>query len=210
MATKKKFYVVWQGRATGIFDSWEACKAQIDGYAGAQYKSFPTESAARTAFAQNYWQVVGTQKAAAPLRLDAAAERPLTGCVAVDAACSGNPGTMEYRGVLADTGQEVFRMGPYAEATNNVGEFLAIVHALALIDQGRLQVAAIYSDSVTAQAWVRQKHCKSKLAPTAANAPVFDLVRRADAWLATHTLPVKIMKWKTELWGEIPADFGRK
>lgn len=210
MATKKKFYVVWQGRATGIFDSWEACKAQIDGYAGAQYKSFPTESAARTAFAQNYWQVVGTQKAAAPLRFDAAAERPLTGCVAVDAACSGNPGTMEYRGVLADTGQEVFRMGPYAEATNNVGEFLAIVHALALIDQGRLQVAAIYSDSVTAQAWVRQKHCKSKLAPTAANAPVFDLVRRADAWLATHTLPVKIMKWKTELWGEIPADFGRK
>ncbi len=210
MATKKKFYVVWQGRATGIFDSWEACKAQIDGYAGAQYKSFPTESAARTAFAQNYWQVVGTQKAAAPLRFDTAAERPLTGCVAVDAACSGNPGTMEYRGVLADTGQEVFRMGPYAEATNNVGEFLAIVHALALIDQGRLQVAAIYSDSVTAQAWVRQKHCKSKLAPTAANAPVFDLVRRADAWLATHTLPVKIMKWKTELWGEIPADFGRK
>ncbi len=210
MATKQKFYVVWQGRDTGIFDSWEACKAQIDGYEGAQYKSFPTENAAKMAFAQNYWQVVGKKNVVAPPLFDAAVERPLTGCVAVDAACSGNPGTMEYRGVLADTGQEIFHMGPYAEATNNVGEFLAIVHALALIEQGRLQTTAIYSDSVTAQAWVRQKRCKSKLAPTAANAPVFDLMRRAEAWLATHSLPVKILKWHTELWGEIPADFGRK
>lgn len=212
MSAKRKYYVVWRGRETGVFDSWEACKAQIDGYEGAQYKSFPTEHAAQMAFTQNYWQVVGKKNAVAlPLALsDDCADRPLTGCVAVDAACSGNPGTMEYRGVMADTGQEIFRMGPYAEATNNVGEFLAIVHALALIDQGRLHVAAIYSDSVTAQAWVRQKRCKSKLVPTAANAAVFYLVRRADAWLATHTFSVKILKWKTELWGEIPADFGRK
>lgn len=209
MSAKRKYYVVWRGRETGVFSSWEACKAQIDGYEGAQYKSFPTEGAAKMAFAQNYWQVVG-KKPIAPPSFDGMAERPLAGCVAVDAACSGNPGTMEYRGVMADTGQEIFRMGPYAEATNNVGEFLAIVHALALIDQGRLHAAAIYSDSVTAQAWVRQKRCKSKLAPTAANAPVFDLVRRADAWLAAHAVKVKILKWKTELWGEIPADFGRK
>lgn len=208
---KNKFYVVWQGRETGVFATWDECKAQIDGFAGAQYKGFATEAEARAAFGMNYWQVVGQKKTAAAPLLSVVDEKPLAGCVAVDAACSGNPGVMEYRGVMADTGDEIFKMGPFAECTNNIGEYLAIVHALALIDQGRLHAAAIYSDSVTAQAWVRQRKCKSKLPPSAANAPAFDLVRRADAWLAAHpTLPVDILKWRTELWGEIPADFGRK
>lgn len=212
MATKQKYYVVWQGRTTGIFDSWAACKAQIDGYEGAQYKAFPTENAAKMAFAQNYWQVVGRSKTL-PLQAVAfadVAERPLAGCLSVDAACSGNPGVMEYRGVMVDTGEEVFRQGPFAAATNNIGEFLAIVHALALVEQGKLTVAAIYSDSVTAQAWVRQRRCKSKLIQNADNAPVFELINRANAWLATHTVSTNVLKWKTDIWGEIPADFGRK
>lgn len=210
MAAKQKYYVVWQGRTTGIFDNWAACKAQIDGYEGAQYKAFPTENAAKMAFAKNYWQVVGSQK---PTMLSAFAdadERPLAGCLSVDAACSGNPGVMEYRGVMVDTGNEVFRQGPFAAATNNIGEFLAIVHALALVEQGKLAVAAIYSDSVTAQAWVRQRRCKSKLVQNADNAPVFELINRANAWLETHTVSTKVLKWKTDIWGEIPADFGRK
>ena len=130
--------------------------------------------------------------------------------LAVDAACSGNPGVMEYRGVMVDTGEEVFRQGPFAAATNNIGEFLAIVHALALVEQGKLTVAAIYSDSVTAQAWVRQRRCKSKLIQNAGNAPVFELINRANAWLATHAVSTNVLKWKTDVWGEIPADFGRK
>lgn len=210
MAAKQKYYVVWQGRTKGIFDNWAACKAQIDGYEGAQYKAFPTENAAKMAFAKNYWQVVGSHK---PTMLSAFAdadERPLSGCLSVDAACSGNPGVMEYRGVMVDTGNEVFRQGPFAAATNNIGEFLAIVHALALVEQGKLAVAAIYSDSVTAQAWVRQRRCKSKLVQNADNAPVFELINRANAWLATHTVSTKVLKWKTDIWGEIPADFGRK
>ncbi|MGM9747027.1 MAG: viroplasmin family protein [Paludibacteraceae bacterium] len=210
MAAKQKYYVVWQGRTSGVFDSWEACKAQIDGYEGAQYKSFPTENAAKMAFAKNYWQVVGSHKTMSLSAFPDADERPLAGCLSVDAACSGNPGVMEYRGVLVDTGEEVFRQGPFAAATNNIGEFLAIVHALALVEQGKLTVAAIYSDSVTAQAWVRQRRCKSKLVQNADNAPVFELINRANAWLATHTVSTKVLKWKTDIWGEIPADFGRK
>ena len=37
-----KFYAVKKGRATGIFHTWEECKAQTAGYPGAIYKSFPT------------------------------------------------------------------------------------------------------------------------------------------------------------------------
>ena len=129
--------------------------------------------------------------------------------LAVDAACSGNPGRMEYRGVLVRTGQQIFHVGPLEQGTNNIGEFLAIVHGLALQEKQGTSLP-IYSDSVNAQLWVRQGICKTKLEETSANAPIFDLIRRAEDWLRTHTFRLPIYKWETKLWGEIPADFGRK
>ena len=129
---------------------------------------------------------------------------------AVDAACSGNPGVMEYRGVDVMTGAELFREGPFADATNNIGEFLALVHALAFFHNTGNTHTAIYSDSRTGMAWVRDRKCKSKLAHTAANARLWAIVARAETWLQTHTWQNRIIKWQTDLWGEIPADFGRK
>lgn len=126
----------------------------------------------------------------------------------VDGACSGNPGPMEYRGVHMPSGKEVFRYGPIM-GTNNIGEFLAIVHALALMEQQGIQMP-IYSDSVSGQAWVRNKKAKTTLARTEETAKVLDLVARAENWLRTHSFRVPILKWNTEAWGEIPADFGRK
>ncbi len=129
--------------------------------------------------------------------------------LAVDAACSGNPGRMEYRGVLVRTGEQIFHVGPLEQGTNNIGEFLAIVHGLALQEKQGTSLP-IYSDSVNAQLWVRQGICKTKLEENEANAPIFDLIRRAEQWLRTHTFRLPIYKWETKLWGEIPADFGRK
>ena len=126
----------------------------------------------------------------------------------VDAACSGNPGTMEYRGVHLPSGKEVFRFGPI-QGTNNIGEFLAIVHGLALMEQKGIRMP-IYSDSVSGQAWVRNKKAKTTLARTPETEKALDLVARAENWLRTHQVNVPIMKWDTENWGEIPADFGRK
>lgn len=37
---KKKYYAVRKGRKTGIFDTWDECKAQVTGYSSAEYKSF--------------------------------------------------------------------------------------------------------------------------------------------------------------------------
>ena len=128
---------------------------------------------------------------------------------AVDAACSGNPGPMEYQAIDLQTGAQVFHFGPM-QGTNNIGEFLAIVHALALCAKTGQTQLPIYSDSRNAIAWVKQRHCRTKLAPTAANAPIFDLIRRAEAWLHAHTYTNPILKWETEAWGENPADFGRK
>lgn len=128
---------------------------------------------------------------------------------AVDAACSGNPGRMEYRGIDLRTGAVVFHFGPMF-GTNNIGEFLAIVHALALMKKNGTKLT-IYSDSRNAILWVKKGKCNTKLVQCKKAEPIYNLIARAEAWLAANgTGGVKIKKWETSRWGEIPADFGRK
>ena len=137
------------------------------------------------------------------------ASQPILPALAVDAACSGNPGILEFRGVVADTGTEVFRRGPFPQGTNNVGEFLALVLGLAYLKKYNLPWV-LYTDSVTALAWVRQKKCKTKLEWGTQNQELFLMVRKAEQWLRENPTTTQILKWETSLWGEIPADFGRK
>lgn len=128
---------------------------------------------------------------------------------AVDAACSGNPGPMEYRGVDMSNGAQLFHFGPM-QGTNNIGEFLAIVHALALMDQLGIKDKPIYSDSYNAILWVSKKQCKTKMARTPQTEELFRIIARAEQWLRTHAIRVPVLKWETAKWGESPADFGRK
>ena len=209
---KNKFYVVWKGLNPGIYDNWAECKAQVDGQEGAKYKSFENREEAAKAFEAgytHYLKTVSSPKAVARLAPEAPIGNPINESLAVDAACSGNPGDMEYRGVYTATGQEIFHIGPLKEGTNNVGEFLALVHGLALLQQ-RGSDLPIYSDSRNAISWVKKKKCKTLLARKPINEPIFELIERAEKWLNTHTYTTQILKWETSVWGEIPADFGRK
>ena len=208
--SKANFYVVWQGRTPGIYDSWAACEAEIKGVA-AKYKGFATRAEAETAFAATPEEYIirkekdsstnSTQNSNVPA--------PILPALAVDAACSGNPGLMEFRGVIADTGTQVFHRGPYANGTNNVGEFLALVLGLAYLKINNLPWV-LYSDSKTAISWVKQKQCKTKLEWNTKNQDLLLAVRAAEKWLHENTWTTPIYKWDTEHWGEIPADFGRK
>ena len=212
--SKNKFYVVWSGRTPGIYNRWETCKKEIEGVKGAKYKGFPDRTSAEAAFKEgpdNYWG-----KDVAPMvDLSKAKEQPVSPAVAVDAACSGNPGKMEYQGLFVDFGTQpattvqLFKSPVFENGTNNIGEYLAIVHALALQKKNGWKYP-IYSDSVNAQLWIRQKKCKTKLQPNAKNEHLFELIARAEKWLNENAIEVPILKWKTEIWGEIPADFGRK
>jgi len=130
--------------------------------------------------------------------------------VSVDAACAGNPGKMEYRGVLTHNKQEIFKKGPYENGTNNVGEFLALVHGIALLKNKNKEDIPIYSDSRTAMSWVKQKRCKTNITFDASNKELLTLIKRAENWLKENTFKNPILKWETKAWGEIPADFGRK
>lgn len=207
MADKPKFYVVWKGRKTGVFSSWEACAAQVQGFTGAQYKSFGSRAAAEQAFRGKYAAHLG--KPATSGEWLFAPHPPLAESVAVDAACSGSPGRLEYRGVDLRSGKEIFRLGPFSNGTNNVGEFLAIVHALVLLKK-KGSPLPIYSDSDTAITWVKAKHCNTKLAADETNASLFELINHAEEWLVEHRITNPVLKWDTQAWGEIPADFNRK
>jgi len=209
--SKNKFFVVWEGKEPGIYRSWEECKRQIHGYGGAIYKGFATEAEAREAMVSPCWDFIGKNaKPKQPNSVEVAKYgMPNTESISVDAACSGNPGVMEYRGVYTKTAEEIFRQGPFKEGTNNIGEFLALVHGLAFLKQ-KNSALPIYTDSKTALAWVRKKKANTLLTKNDTNATLFDLVVRAENWLKDNTYTTEILKWETAVWGEIPADFGRK
>ena len=233
---KQKYYVVWNGPSPGVYSSWEACQEAVSGVSGAKYKSFKSQAEAEDAFEMGeeaYEEAKASDDSTSnsssksgnsgnpgsscdiskpirpaynPAKLPAEAIRE---AIAVDAACSGNPGAMEYRGVYLADGKEIFHYGP-VHGTNNIGEFLAIVHGLALLKQKGLDNMPIYSDSVNAQLWVRKHHCKTTLVRNDQTEKLYQMIERAEAWLRNNTYKNPIIKWQTDKWGEIPADFGRK
>lgn len=211
MAKKKpKFYTVWQGTTPGVYETWAECQAETTGVDGARYKSFPTRAEAEEAFKHSPWDYIG--KNASKSKAAKIFENPelaVIDSLSVDAACNGSGGKVEYQGVHTTTRQVIFKMGPFEDGTNNIGEFLALVHGLALLKQQGKNIP-IYSDSITAIAWVRNKKHRSKHAPSSKNTQLFDLLQRAEKWLKTNTFETEILKWPTKEWGEIPADFGRK
>ncbi|GGF64568.1 ribonuclease H1 domain-containing protein [Wenyingzhuangia marina] len=212
MAKNKKYYVVWNGKTKGVFNNWNDCKKNIDGFQGAQYKSFTSKEEAELAFTKTYEEYKGkdTKKPVIDKELLAKIGQPNLTSISVDAACSGNPGLMEYRGVNTKTKQQLFIQGPFKEGTNNIGEFLALVHGLAYLQKINQPTLPIYSDSRTAIAWVKAKQCRTKIMPNPENKTLFDLIKRGEKWLQENTFKNPIIKWETKVWGEIPADFGRK
>ena len=208
---KKKYYTVWKGHRTGVFETWDDCKAQIKDFQGAQYKSFETFDAAKKALKGNYKDYITKGKFKSGLSKEQLKKigQPNYNSISVDAASSSNPGIMEYRGVDTKTKKQLFIQGPFEQGTNNIGEFLAIVHGLALLKKKNSD-KIIYTDSKTAISWVKKKSCNTKLERNDKNKPVFDLVDRAVLWLKENSYATIIVKWETKAWGEIPADFGRK
>ena len=210
--SKQKYYTVWKGHKIGVFDSWSDCQLQIKNFHGAQYKSFESKSLAEAAFNSAYEDFITQNKQTRlnpPIKALKKHGQPTLKSIAVDAASSGNPGLMEYRAVDVQNQKELFHQGPFEDGTNNVGEFLALVHGLAFLKTIN-STRPLYTDSKTAISWVLKKRCNTQLSKTLKNKVLFELIDRAEAWLNNNTYDTEILKWETKYWGEIPADFGRK
>jgi ribonuclease HI len=201
MKQKIKYYVVWKGRKTGVFDTWDECSKQISGFQGARYKSYSAMDEAKEAFEKGAPIPVQSKKR------EFIQSRPSEMSICVDAACSVAKMVMEYRGVFYPSGKVLFHKGPFEGASNNIGEFLAIVHALSYMKKSGLYFP-VYSDSLTAIAWVRKKMINTKIDMSP---KVTEITQKAVKWLHKNSIEnYQIRKWETSVWGEIPADFGRK
>jgi ribonuclease HI len=208
---KKKYYVVWSGRETGVFDTWEACKEQVHGFPNPVFKSFESRALAEEAFQSSSNDFVGKDKVKSTLSTEQRAlfGTPISESISVDGAWNTSTGMAEYQGVHTGTRELLFKAGPFDDGTNNIVEFLAIVHALAYCKQKNIDLP-IYSDSRTAMSWVKQKQAKTKHPQSEKNKKLFELIERAIKWLHENSYPNAILKWETKAWGENPADFGRK
>ena len=208
---KPKFYVVWKGRKTGIFESWDDCKAQTDKFPKAVYKSFKTRQLAEQAFKDGWWDYIGkdfieTELTPEQLLL---VGKPIEDSISVDGACNTSTGVVEYQGVHTKTKESIFKVGPLEDGTNNIVEFLGIVHALAHCKKHNITLP-IYSDSRNAISWVRNKEARTNHDRSVRNTKLFELLDRAVKWLNENEYETEILKWETKAWGENPADFGRK
>ena len=211
---KRKYYTVWVGARPGVYDNWSDASAQVTAFPGAKYKSFSTRDAAERALARGPVQDaqargIAARKQSAPVARTTRAAGVVHPSLSVDAACSGNPGKLEYQGVDTATAERIFHR-EFTLGTNNIGEFLGLVHGLAWCEQQQLPDLPIYSDSKIAIGWVKKGQCRTKLARGPKTERLFTFIDRAEAYLAKHKLTNPLLKWETKRWGEIPADFGRK
>jgi ribonuclease HI len=215
---KGKYYVVWVGKKTGVFATWPECQAQVSGVKDAKYKAFESKPLADAAFKDGWRKHWGQGSGTAAAKTSTSVKQPVLfgdeasidyDSISVDVGTRGNPGPVEYKGVDTQTGEILFYVGPIANGTNNLGEFIAIVHALSYLkEKGSGQT--VYSDSRTALSWLRNKKVASTLKRDASTAKIWELTDEAVRWLQINTYSNKVMKWNTEEWGEIKADFGRK
>lgn len=208
---KIKFYVVWKGRQTGVFETWDECKAQTDGYPQAIFKSFETLELAQQAFNGSSYDFIGknVQKLALSEEELLLIGKPIEDSIAVDGAWNNNTGIVEYQGVFIKDKKNIFKMGPFDDGTINIVEFLAIVHALAHCKKHDISLP-IYSDSKIALAWIRDKEARTDHKPSDKNKKLFELMDRATKWLNENEYENKVLKWESKAWGENPADYGRK
>jgi ribonuclease HI len=212
MAKKPKFYVVWKGRQTGVFNTWEDCKAQTNGFDGSVFRSFESKELAEKAFQDSSKEYIGkNKKVVSSLSKEQLAliGDPIDDSIAVDGAWNNNTGIVEYQGLHLKTYEVLFHIGPLEDGTINMVEFLAIVHALALCKQWKWK-QPISSDSKIALGWVKAKKARTNHPASENNKKLFEMLERAENWLENNTYENELLKWETKAWGENPADFGRK
>ena len=205
---EKKFYVVRKWKKIWIFDSRNECKDSVNWFSDAKYKWFFSKDEAEVAL-NEWWEKYYEVKDVVKKEKVNNENIPFFAeSIAVDAACSGNPWEMEYRWIDLQTWEEIFHE-KFKIWTNNIGEFLAIVHWLNYLwDDNKV----IYSDSRIAISRVNQWKCKTQVNSNGTSdfSKTFYAIERAENWLKENWIKHKILKRNTEDWWEIPADFGRK
>lgn len=194
--SKKKYYVVWRGRETGIFTSWDACLRSVNDFQGALFRGYSTWEEAHDAHLNGYWREVAKNKAVTPTT------EVIRHSFATDAVHNAD-GTFSYFITDIEQSRTIYRSPSFHDSNLNVCRFLAIVHALAILTKTS-DTRPVYSPSATAISWVSRRECRTSLCRTLGNTVTFDLIIRAGRFLADNLMSNPILRWESESWGEVP------
>lgn len=211
---KNKFYVVWKGRDTGIFTSWSEVNELIKGFSGAEYKSYADQETAELEFSLGSPKGRSNDENHTTTKLKEEPsddhKAPDHECLTVDGSYLGGKKIMQYRCVWNQSKEEVFSTKPIEGGNQNIAEFLALVGAMKYRVSTKQYDLHIYSDSQTALSWVRNCKIKSSYDLSQLDEVVQERIYGALKFIAKSGVRKNLYKWDSALWGDIPADYGRK
>lgn len=212
--SKNKFYVVWKGRETGVFTDWTEVSKLIKGFRNAEYKGFANKESAELEFQlgspSGRSKINEVKVSEKPEGASSKTKAPDYECLTVDGSYLGSKNMMQYRCVWNASGEEVFGTKPILGGNQNIAEFLALVGAMKYRVVTKQYDLHIYSDSKTALSWVRNKKIKSTYDLGQLDEIVQNRIYGALEFISKSGVAKNLFKWESALWGEIPADYGRK
>lgn len=171
----KKYYVVWEGRQTGIFEDWPTAQASVAGHKGAKYKGFESRALAEEAFRQAPEKSIVAKKPSKTSRQRPAFELDQSFDIHIfcDGGCDPNPGPAASGIIVYKSGTIQSKyLGLYHRGTNNTAELNALFEAMRLaqdlLEEGfKVQILSDSSYSVKAMTqwaagWQRKNWTRGK------------------------------------------------
>lgn len=216
------FYGVWIGKTIGVYDNWDECKEQVNKFPGAIYSKLKSTNKKD---ALSEFEELKKEKVDNNIDKNKAKNenstweekkkenkgKPIEGVLTVDGASNGK--NCEFQAVWYPSGEKAFISKVFEGGTNNIAEFLGLVLAVKHLKDKGLPLI-VYTDSITAMSWFRDKKANTTARATGKITDELEnLLTKSEMFLKqNHELmkQVKVLKWETKEWGEIPADFGRK
>lgn len=204
-----QFYGVWVGRKPGIYTTWPDCQAQTSGYSGAKFMKLNAKTMEEAQ--AEYDRLAEGHNISKAIKKETSVSKAQDDVLTVDGASNGTH--CEYQAVWHPSREQAFASKRFENGTNNIAEFLGLVHAIKYLMEHNKPLK-VYTDSVTAMAWIRDKKANTTAHLTGkATNELTQLITEAEQFLQQNAAilnKAEILKWDTKHWGEIPADYGRK
>ncbi len=167
-----KYYAVKNGRKIGIFTSWDECRAQVDGYSGAEYKSFPNEKDAKA------YLGIGEQESF-DFMTDGLVRAYVDGSFNIET-CEFSFGAVLFVGGETLTFSEKFDDPELATMRNVAGEIKGAEFVLKLCRERGIGAVEIYYDYEGIPAWAEGRW-KTNKNGTIAYKKLFDEISKSVA-----------------------------
>ncbi len=170
----KKFYVVRKGKTPGIYENWADCKAQVDGFSGADFKSFLTLEEAKVYY--------GHSTDGNPEKLDIEALDEISAIAYVDGSYNVSTKEFSYGVVFIAKGKEIefSQKGENEELAlmrNVAGEIKGAEAAMRYALENQYKKLTIYHDYEGISKWC-QGAWKTNKEGTIAYKRYYDSIKR--------------------------------